>query len=217
MSRLKINSALAAEKKQLHATPSRQRGSEKCCVKKKKGQVGLLLKGPERRRATLKFMNQRGGGHFKREDSRCDRRYYTGPGRFRPKPRNVASKQNIHRSVWIPPYRDRIPGVWSSAASGSDTCRGSPPATPPRWKRWPAPRRKRYSCASCPQPGFISYLGRRLLPVCKVSSTVSQMRLMRLSASGRPHYINGKCSGEDNTHTGGCDERWHPARDWIGS
>lgn len=49
--------------------------------------------------------------------------------------------------------------------------------------------------------------------MCKASSTVSPTRLMRLSASGRPLYINGKCSREDNRHMGGCDERWHPARD----
>lgn len=47
----------------------------------------------------------------------------------------------------------------------------------------------------------------------KVSSTVSHTRLTRLSASGSPYYINGKCSVEDNTHMVGCDERWHPARD----
>lgn len=47
----------------------------------------------------------------------------------------------------------------------------------------------------------------------KVSSTLSHTRLTRLSASGSPYYINGKCSVEDNTHMVGCDERWHPARD----
>lgn len=70
--------------------------------------------------------------------------------------------------------------------------------------------------------GFISVLGQGLFCVCvhdggtlthKVSSTVSHTRLTRLSASGSPYYINGKCSVEDNTHMVGCDERWHPARD----
>lgn len=72
--------------------------------------------------------------------------------------------------------------------------------------------------------GFVSFLGQGLLCVCecvpekeththKVSSTISHTRLTRLSASGSPYYINGKCSVEDNTHMVGCDERWHPARD----
>lgn len=47
----------------------------------------------------------------------------------------------------------------------------------------------------------------------RVSSTLSHTRLTRLSASGSPYYINGKCSVEDNTHMVSCDERWHPARD----
>lgn len=47
----------------------------------------------------------------------------------------------------------------------------------------------------------------------KVSPTLSHTRLTRLSASGSPYYINGKCSVKDNTHMVGCDERWHPARD----
>lgn len=38
-------------------------------------------------------------------------------------------------------------------------------------------------------------------------------RLTRLSASGSPYYIDGKCSLQDNTHMVGSDERWHPARD----
>lgn len=37
--------------------------------------------------------------------------------------------------------------------------------------------------------------------------------LARLSASGSPYYINGKCSVEDNTQMVAGDERWHPARD----
>lgn len=76
--------------------------------------------------------------------------------------------------------------------------------------------------------GFISFLGQGLLCVCvcvhegethththihKVSSTISHTRLTRLSASGSPYYINGKCSVEDNTQMLGRDERWHPARD----
>lgn len=89
----------------------------------------------------------------------------------------------------------------SVGASGSGTCRAvsrRPPMGP---------------VISWITSGSGSYLGRRLLRTRKVSSTGSQTGLMRLSASGRPHYINGKCSGEDNTHMGGCDERWHPARD----
>lgn len=34
----------------------------------------------------------------------------------------------------------------------------------------------------------------------KVSSRLSLTRLRRLSVSGSPYYINGKCSVEDNTH-----------------
>lgn len=69
--------------------------------------------------------------------------------------------------------------------------------------------------------GFISFLGQGLLCVhegeththTQVSSTISHTRLTRLSASGSPYYINGKCSVEDNTHMVGRDERWHQARD----
>ncbi len=69
--------------------------------------------------------------------------------------------------------------------------------------------------------GFISFLG-VVSVVCvhegeththKASSTISHTRLTRLSASGSPYYINGKCSVEDNTQMLGRDERWHPARD----
>lgn len=108
----------------------------------------------------------------------------------------VLSQQNLHSTV-----TQRGGAVGSVGASGSGTCRAvsrRPPMGP---------------VISWITSGSGSYLGRRLLRTRKVSSTGSQTGLMRLSASGRPHYINGKCSGEDNTHMGGCDERWHPARD----
>lgn len=71
--------------------------------------------------------------------------------------------------------------------------------------------------------GFISVLGEVCMHACvrerrKCTHTQSIIyhishRLTRLSASGSPYYINGKCSVEDNTQMVSRDERWHPARD----
>lgn len=65
--------------------------------------------------------------------------------------------------------------------------------------------------------GLVSLPGRGLCSavcVCAHSIVCHILhRLTRLSASGSPHYSDGKCSAEDNTHMVGTDERWHPARD----